>query len=569
MEWKRLFVAMVVSMAIVLAYEWVYSRFVPPSPPARAGQQPPAGAGAPGAGAPRPDAPASVSSARQQAPTPAEGVQAAAAAPVAPVPTGELVTVKTARFEARFTTAGAALTELRLLGYRTSPAPGSPPVALADFAAGALLPTVRPPAAFGEALPPWTLYRVEPAGGLTLGPGERGTLTFTAVTPGGLRVVNRYTFEGGSLAFQLEQTVTNAGTEPAVVQPALLVRHARDLHVEKVNSRVAGAIALTAGGVHQIGFDKAAQTERIAGPVEWAGWQDKYFAGLVLPKGPAVEAVVMGQRPPVVAAAGGGANGGTPVSAPVGEIQLLYPATSVAPGGRASVTAQVYMGPKDVGALRAVQPSLERVIDLGIFHWIAMPLLLTLRWIYRFVGNYGVAIIVLTVVVKLVFWPLAAKQFKSARAMQKLQPLMTQIREKYKDDREAMNREMMALYRRHNVNPLMGCLPLLVQMPVFFALYRVLSESIELRHAPFFGWIRDLSAADPYYITPILMGLAWFVTQKMTPVAGDPMQQKMMLLMPVVSTFMFLGLPSGLVVYWLVTNILQIGQQVYTNRLVA
>lgn len=582
MESKRLFLAMLLSVAIVLGYEWWYSRFAPPRPPAPAGQQQPAPAGTPAAAGPSAPAPRSEATggqpaspaARPPAAPPAGAAGAASSREAARAPRGEAVTVRTPRFEARFTTAGGALTDLRLLGYRTSPAPGSPPVAIADLPAGALLPTVghlagpsaQPAGEPGSAPAPSVLYAVDPPGGLALGPGERGVLTFTATTPGGLRVVSRYTFEAGSYAFQLEQSITNAGSRPAVVQPALLVRHGRDPQLEKATGHEAGALALTPGGVRRVGFNDATGAERIPGPVEWAGWQEKYFAGLVLPKGPAVEAVVVGQQPAVVAAAGG-ANGVAAAATPVGEVEVLYPAATVAPGGSAGMAVRVYMGPKDVGALRQVDPSLERVIDLGFFHWIAMPLLLTLRWIHGFVGNYGLAIIVLTLIVKLAFWPLTAKQIKSSKAMQKLQPLMTQIREKYKDDREAMNREMMELFRRHNVNPLMGCLPVAVQLPVFFALYRVLNDSIELRHAPFFGWIRDLSAADPYYVSPILMGVAWLVTQKMMPVPGDPTQQKIMLMVPVLSTFMFLWMPSGLVLYWLVQNVLQIGQQIYTNRL--
>ncbi len=561
MDSKQFILAMVLSIAIIVVYEWWMSRYAPPRPPARPPAAQPAGPTGPAAGASAPVPPAT-----GQPPVSSTGPAGASVA------AGEPVTVRTSAFEARFSTVGAALTELKLLDYRTAPSPQAPPVAIADRPEGALVPTlVAPAAAPGgaapAALPPGTVYRVEPAGGLTLAPGQRGSLTFTGATPAGLKVVTRYTFDGSGFAFRVEQTVTNGSGSPLVLQPAVVLRHGRDLNDEKVSYHPAGALALTPAGVRRVSFDDVKHPERIAGPVEWAGWQRKYFAGLVLPKGPPAEAVVFDQQPAAVAAAAGGSNGAGQAPVPIGEVRVLYPATTVVPGGSTGIDAQVYLGPKDVGALRAVSPALEQVIDLGFFQWIAMPLLLLLRWLHGFLGNYGLAIIVLTVLVKLVFWPLTAKQIKSAREMQKLQPMIEKLRQKYKDDREAMSREMMELYRRHNVNPLMGCLPIVVQIPVFYALYRVLNDSIELRHAPFFGWITDLSAKDPYYVTPILMGISMLITQKMTPAMGDPTQQKVMLLMPVIFTFMFLGLPSGLVLYWLVQNVLQIGQQLYANRL--
>ncbi|MFH1625768.1 MAG: membrane protein insertase YidC, partial [Pseudomonadota bacterium] len=169
-------------------------------------------------------------------------------------------------------------------------------------------------------------------------------------------------------------------------------------------------------------------------------------------------------------------------------------------------------------------------------------------------------------VIKILFFPLTHKSYKSMKDMQKVQPLMLKLKKKYKDDKEKLNKEIMALYRTHKVNPLGGCLPMVLQIPVFFALYKALLGSIELRHAPFILWITDLSAKDPYYITPLVMGATMFIQQKMTPTVGDPRQAKMMLMMPIVFTVMFLNFPSGLVIYWLVNNVLSIGQQFYINK---
>ncbi len=224
-----------------------------------------------------------------------------------------------------------------------------------------------------------------------------------------------------------------------------------------------------------------------------------------------------------------------------------------------------FMGPKDYSLLKSYGVGLEENIRFGVFKIIAIPALAILKFIYNYVGNYGWAIILLTIIIKLVFHPLTVKGYKSMNRMQELQPYMKQLKKTYKDDSAALNKEMMALYKKHKVNPMGGCLPLLLQIPVFFALYKVLMVAIELRHAPFIFWIVDLSAKDPYYITPVLMGITMFLQQKMTPM-GDPTQAKMMLLMPVVLTFLFLNFPSGLVVYFLVNNIITIGEQLMIKK---
>jgi YidC/Oxa1 family membrane protein insertase len=195
-----------------------------------------------------------------------------------------------------------------------------------------------------------------------------------------------------------------------------------------------------------------------------------------------------------------------------------------------------------------------------------MPLLWALNFLHNYIANYGVAIIILTLLIKIIFWPLGNLSYKSMKEMQNLQPKLAEMREKYKTDQAKLSQETMALYKTHKVNPLGGCLPMIIQIPIFFGLYKALLYSIELRHSPLFWWIQDLSAKDPYYITPIIMGATQFIQQKMTPTMGDPMQAKIMLLMPIVFTFFFLNFPSGLVIYWLFNNVLSIGQQYYINK---
>jgi YidC/Oxa1 family membrane protein insertase len=244
----------------------------------------------------------------------------------------------------------------------------------------------------------------------------------------------------------------------------------------------------------------------------------------------------------------------------------------------------VYSGPKDLNALAKVGHHLQRTVDLGWFSVVAEPMLRLLKIFHSMTGNYGLDIILLTVLVKLVTVPLTQKSFKSMQEMQKLQPQMKKLQEKYADDRNALNKEVMELYRRHNVNPLGGCLPMVIQMPIFIGLYNALLSAVELRHASFLLWINDLSAPDRIPPVPhpplamvagteiripvltLLMGVSMLIQQRMTPQTGDPTQQRMMMFMPVVFTVMFINFPSGLALYWLVNNVLTIAQQLLMQR---
>jgi YidC/Oxa1 family membrane protein insertase len=252
------------------------------------------------------------------------------------------------------------------------------------------------------------------------------------------------------------------------------------------------------------------------------------------------------------------------------------------PGSKAAYDFSLYLGPKDSQALDSAGHNLIKSIDLGWFGFLAKPLAWLLRLFYDVCGNYGVAILIVTLLIKIALWPLTVKSYKSMKAMQKLQPRIMAIREKHKDDREALNREMLQVYKTYKVSPLGGCLPMLLQIPFFIAFYRVLDYALELRGAPFVLWIRDLSAPDrlfnfgfqiPFLEPPtgipvmtILMAASMFWQQKMTPTMGDPMQAKMMMFMPIIFSIILLNMPSGLVLYWLFNNVLSILQQKYINR---
>ena len=265
------------------------------------------------------------------------------------------------------------------------------------------------------------------------------------------------------------------------------------------------------------------------------------------------------------------------------ENQFVQPESIINPGTQRTFGYYLFMGPRSTKVVKDIGYDLDKAINFGMFDFLAKPCLWLMNFLYdHFISNYGIAIIILTIFTKIILWPLGAKSYKSMNEMKKIQPLVTEIREKHKDDKKKMNEATMALYKTYKVNPVGGCLPMIFQIPVFFALYRMLYEAIELRHAPFFGWITDLSAPDrllsfdfsipfmqPPYGIPVLtiiMGATMFLQQKLSPAMGDPSQAKMMQFMPLVFTVIFINFSSGLVLYWLVNNVLSISQQYYTTN---
>jgi len=260
-------------------------------------------------------------------------------------------------------------------------------------------------------------------------------------------------------------------------------------------------------------------------------------------------------------------------------IGLIRPKQILPASGEASAKVQVYAGPRDLDLLRGVGHDLDQLIDLGWFDFLARPALWLLKFLYNYTGNYGVAIILITILQKIVFHPLTHKSMKSMQAMQAIQPKVQALQERYKNNPQKKQEETMALYRKHGVNPMGGCLPMLAQIPIFIALYNALSSSVEMWQAHFL-WIRDLTQPDSLFsaavwggyvfsanVLALLMGVSMWFQQKMSPTTGDPRQAQMMLwMMPIIFTFMFWSFPSGLVLYWLVNNVLQIGQQWLINR---
>jgi YidC/Oxa1 family membrane protein insertase len=320
------------------------------------------------------------------------------------------------------------------------------------------------------------------------------------------------------------------------------------------------AVSSQGGKVKRDGPPEQAEPKRIAGDVRWAGLDMQYFAIIAIPSQPLPYFEL--QKNPVKTVGLDGKELARDL------VQVTLP---VSGDGH----FQMYLGPKAPASLEAVRSAdLSGVIDYGMFSFLVRPLLFSLKWIEQYVHNYGLAIIILTLLLTLLLFPFRLKQMVSMKKMQAIQPKVKEIQEKYKrykktdPKRAEMNQELMALYREHNVNPLGGCVPLILQMPLLFAFYQLLAQSIELRQAPFLLWIHDLSAKDPYYVLPIVMGVTMLISQKMTPMAPgtDPTQAKMMLVMPAIFTVMFLNVSSGLNLYFLCSNIFQIGFQKIAER---
>lgn len=459
------------------------------------------------------------------------------------------ITVDTGLYTAVFTARGASLKSLTLKKYREQNDPAAKAVVLGDNADPAVLNfSTR---ATGFNLADNSSYAAD-ADSIKLSAGENRQLAFTCNTGQGFTVRKIYSFSNDSYAIKLETQVFNNSPAPLAGSVQHVLTYPAEPKVKDNRFDTAGSYLYSDDSLKSDKIkDVSSASKRYDKNLLWAGFADKYFLTAILTEQGSIASVELKKN-----------------SAGFFESIVSSPQITVAPGQSATVVQKIFVGPKDIDTLKAQGNSLEQSLDLGWFTVLAKPLLYTLKFFHKYVGNYGFAIIIITVILKLIFFPLTHKSYKSMKDMQKIQPKMAAIKEKYKDDRDGMNKAVMELYRDNKVNPLGGCLPMVVQIPVFFALYKALMFSIELRHAPFLMWITDLSDKDPYYVTPIIMGATMFIQQKMTPSQMDPIQQKMMLALPVVFTFMFLSFPSGLVLYWLVNNILTIGQQMYINKLV-
>jgi YidC/Oxa1 family membrane protein insertase len=374
-------------------------------------------------------------------------------------------------------------------------------------------------------------------------------ITFTS-NSSPIDIMKRFRFYPENYKIDMECEITNKGDYTIRGHFNLNLNYEQESKEIKKSGyfeNVDSLVVLQGNKIIKEELEKMPQEKYFYNKIRWAGFENKYFLQAVIPDESHTIRYNKENINNFIA-------------------HFSLPELDIPPGKIIKKNYSIYLGPKDLDFLNKAKSELEKSLSFGWFDAIAKPLLVFLKWLNKITGNFGVNIIVLTVIIKILFLPLTHKSMHSMKEMQKIQPKITALREKYKDNKEMLNKEIMTLYRTQKVNPLGGCLPMLLQIPVFFALYKVLLDSIELRHAPFMFWITDLSAKDPYYITPILMGASMFIQQKMTPQVGDPTQAKLMLMLPIVFTFMFLSFPSGLVIYWLVNNLLSIVQQVYINK---
>ncbi len=466
---------------------------------------------------------------------------------------GREVTVTTPQYKAVFNTDGGILTSFILNKYKMTIKPDSANIDLIGPVAAQFRPLALKLG--GEAV-----WQDTSDQNLTLDAGDEGSLTFVG-SLGDVQITRKLFFSGNGYLIKEQTLVKNNGSKRITGNLSYTLEgQALSADDDRYNqTRIA---SLTSSGLDEEhskeDLEKTGFTKE--GDVLWGGLESNYFLMALVPPADPNKEITHTFR--------------ADYKDELYRMNLDTSLGHIDPGQENTYTCDYFFGPKDENALAEAPNELSKSVALGWFDFIAKPLLLALNFIDTYVGNYGLAIIILTIIIKLILWPLSQKSYKSMEQMKKLQPMMATIREKHKDDRQKMNEEMMALYKTYKVNPAGGCFPMLLQIPVFLGLYQALLNSISLRHAAFIThvpftdiiWLADLSAKDPFYVSPIIMGATMFLQQKMTPSPGDPTQAKIMLFMPVFFTFIFLNFPSGLVVYWLTNNVLSIAQQGWMLR---
>jgi len=578
MEQRNLLIAIVLSVGILIAFQFAFERMrpvPPPSPPTGTAVTAPATTGPAPQSAPPSSAagpPASGATA-----TGSPGAAVPGAAPAHAFETREAALVEqprvmivTPRLHGSIDLLGAKFDDLTLADYHETVNPKSPEVELlsppgtqdpylAEFGWVAASPNVEVPGPETR----WT------AAGGPLTPTNPVTLTWNN---GQGLIFTRVISVDPNYMFTVRDSVRNTGTAPVKLLPYGLISRTGTPHVAGYYILHEGLIGYLSGSLQEVKYSSLTPATPLDYSSEggWLGFTDKYWlTSLIPPQDEAIKA-----RFTHTAEAG------------VDRYQTDYhgPEVTVAPDGTAEASARFFAGAKEVNLLDAYKnggiPLFDRAIDFGWFYFLTKPIFLILQFFYQILGNFGLAILLLTLCVKLLFFPLANKSYQAMSKMKLLQPELQKLRERFPDDKARQQQEMMALYKRVGANPLAGCLPIVIQIPVFFALYKVLFVTIEMRHAPFFGWIHDLSAPDPTSFAnlfgllpfvppailaigawPLIMGLTMFLQQKLNPQPVDPVQARMFMLLPVIFTYMLAAFPAGLVIYWAWNNLLSICQQ--------
>lgn len=478
-----------------------------------------------------------------------EAAKAATLPTFTPSP-GKDFRVDTPLYEAVFYTGGGPLRSFRLKKYHDGILANSPVVNMVDERTAAVAPmglviNSQPSWSTGQ----WALDAS--ADSLNVQNGETAAFAITGLVDN-LRVIRQFTIDPRTYLIREKTLIANESGQPRSAR----VGWTAAMDASRVSGSKYDAMSIAWDNNGTLDDESSSKTlettgTQATGKIYWGGAMSTYFLSAVMPQNPD-NVTIKGLLQKTVFR----------VAVEADDIFLE-------PGQRKELETAYWIGPKDRAMLDAASDQLVKSIDLGFFSVIAKGLLWLLEFFHQYVHNWGVAIILLTFLIKGAFWPLTAKSYASMEKMKQLQPLMLKIREKYKDNKEEMNKEVMALYRNYKVNPASGCVPILIQLPVFFGLYQALLTSIALRHASFITylpgtdivWLADLSDKDPLYITPIIMGMTMFLQQKMSPPPADPTQAKVMMFLPLIFTVLFLNFPSGLVIYWLVNNILSILQQ--------
>jgi YidC/Oxa1 family membrane protein insertase len=543
---KRVFLAVGLSVAVLLGFNLL---FQPAKRPAPAATNAPASA--------QPSQPGAAGTEVERA----GGAPAAAAEPAAPVQTlvGDTaehqIVMENAAVRATFSTRGGVLTSWRLKRYAENGAPLE------------LIPSNVP----AGSPRPFTLITDDQGVTATLAqalfkPGAQSldatsapaTLTLEYSDASGLAARKEFSFSPAKPYEVIFSADVNRGGSPLI--PTIAWGPA--LATGRISSGMTYApssqpIYYLDRNVARISFPEVSKHQQVEGAIGFGGVDDHYFLTAIVAPGQPTRLQYQA----------------VPVPVPGSERGLQFVSWSVRPS-KSSANLRFFAGPKDFDVLKDTDPDLVRAIHFGRLSALVVPLLRALKWVHGYIGNYGWSIIALTVMINLVMFPLRHKSVVSMRKMQEIQPQVKAIQDRYSKlkmsdpARQKMNVELMNLYRERGVNPASGCVPMLLTMPVLFAFYGMLSVAIELRGAPFMGWIKDLSTYDPWFVTPIVMGATQFVQQRMTPATGDPAQQRMMMFMPLIFMTMFIWAPSGLVLYWTVSNLWAIGQQVITNRMI-
>ena len=542
---KRVIIFLVLSLTIIFGYEYLLKELglLPeqpvstesaPSSPSQPAAPPPSTASSPNVPSGIPDSPASGSNERRSS---RDAAKSAA----------EIIEVDTALYHAKFSSRGAVLTDWELKRYRGS-SDERPAVEL-----------VRQEGKFSGPLTVMTddadltkelsegVYRVEKDFATLDQTHQTGHVTFVYESPSaGVRVEKQLTFHADSY-------IVDVALKSTGLTGSVRVGVGTNFGIVEWGEGFIGSVGPASRVDDKIEKEVPDSEVERKGAVKWGGLQDKYFLSVLIPKeGTGVVARKEGEK--LVSSA----------------VRMPIDSTG------SPILFQLFAGPKEYDTLQSLGIGLEDTIDFGWFlfgSWdmvraVAKPIFSVLRAINDYTHNYGITIILLTVAIKLLFVPLQYKSYKSMKQMQEIQPKVLALQEKFKDDRERLNKELIKVYRDNKVNPVGGCLPMVLQMPVFVALFNILYMTIDLRQAPLGLWITDLSVQDPYYILPIIMGVSMLIMQKIQPTTMDPAQAKIMLLLPALMTFLFINFPAGLVLYWLTNNVLSIVQQFATDRFI-